>query len=103
MEKYLKEKEGNFLSNGKEGPASCETMYYASCICPSTDKYITKTPTYWCWKTTGEQESKDATPTRAVFLLLLQSKALGRAQGLFTNVPCQVYEADDYTALFAIL
>lgn len=75
-------------------------MCNVSCIFPSTCKHIT--PIYWCWKKT-EQENKDAAVMTAAFLLLLQSKILGRAEGLFTNPPCQVYEADDYTALFATL
>lgn len=59
------------------------TMCYVSCVCPSTYKYITKTPVYWCRKTPGEQESKDATLMTAVFLLLLQSKRLGGNSGTF--------------------
>lgn len=73
-------------------------------MCPVFVPRFTKTSVYWSWKRTGEQENKDAAvEVIAVFLLLLQGKTLRRGEGPFASLLCQVYQADDCTALLLIL
>lgn len=98
MEK-LNGKEGNCFSNGAEWTVSCVSKHNMSSVRLFTYKDIMKTSVYWFWKT-REQENKDAVVEIAVFLLLLQGKTLCRGEGPFTNLLCQMYQADDYIALF---